>query len=360
MSTDHTEKIAIDQSKLTTLGNIAAFVDAALESSATGREAFEALRTRNSKAPALARQTIIELLSQAVHMDRAALVSDAGGEPDAPPKWFIEAHGELSRSVNTLISACDRLLEAYQKGLVQVFLSHGALLNNYELQKVEKAELARRVVDKFFKPSALRCFIQASTMTIHLGEQLGKSSEVPGGGLFYTNSIVFPITVLREQGPYHVWTFCGKNYDEKCGGWLFPTDDKETERHLRELFGRGDGQLTTAFVAPIATTVEEGIYFHRHDTAGLVRILAENAGHLVIMSLADRIYPDRTHEGTTAWCPCRQWGGFQGRVSLVIGRDSAEKPMDQLARQLHDKGVDVQWLDHATGDWKHLPRKPSS
>jgi hypothetical protein len=293
-------------------------------------------------------------------IEKTALTAVSSGDGEdlrAELERWRMVYEELSQKLSVFTNVWSDVLEACQKGLVSIFLSHGALCQHYRNDSPdEKRKIAEHVVESFFK-NGLRCFVQASTAAIHLGEAIGKPGRVSCPSLIYTNSVVLPITVLREEGPHHVYTICGGMYDELCGGWLFTADDSEAAGHVRGLFKRAKDPLTTAFISPIATTVDEGIYFHRGDTTRLVQILLESAPHLVIMTPANRVYQSKPEKNDHPWSLAGRWREFRGRVSLVMGHNPAQSvlPFVELFGQ---KQLDVHWFDEVSHEWKSIESKP--
>ena len=69
------------------------------------------------------------------------------------------------------------------KELLDWFLPNGALRKQFQNDHPqEKREMAEYAVGKFLTPvQPVRCFIQASTMAIHLGYAIAGSNLVPAG-----------------------------------------------------------------------------------------------------------------------------------------------------------------------------------
>ena len=234
--------------------------------------------------------------------------------------------------------------------LINMAMPHCVFLDRFENDYPNlKNDVAERVVSKFFK-KPLQCFVQASTTAIHLAKELANSPSVTTGNLIYTNSVVFPLFMLREGSPNRLYAFCGPLYDPECGGWLFPTADIETENELSRLFTRDNNPLTTAFVMPAAMVPDGRIFFKRDDTNKLIKILAQEAEHLVIMTVGDRM---RSEEKLKSSSDSPQYSTMispknqpNKKVSLVIsGRPSTGDLLD-FGNALANVGLDVQWHDH--------------
>jgi hypothetical protein len=224
----------------------------------------------------------------------------------------------------------------------------------------EKKELAAYITRTLFSDKPLHCFIQASTTAIELGIAIAKNPRVANGTLFHTNSIVFPLTVLKERCPHWVYTFCGSVYDPLCGGWLIHSTDTEPTRQLRDLFERERDPLTTVFLTPICTSAEGGMYFIKDDTAHLVgTILSTRVQHVVIMTVASRVHT-RATDGD-AWCTV-SWSDYLTRgkkVSLIVAGRPRQGDLAVLADLFAKKGVDVHYCQTPGGEWARRRLRPT-
>lgn len=272
------------------------------------------------------------------------------------PAWseFLIRQQPLQNSVTALSERLDSLLEGSSGEFVREMLApHRQLTQRLKTDySAEKQELAKYVVKSFFTNGPQRCFIQASTTAIELGAALTKEGSVSDGSLFHTNSIVFPMAVLRERCPHWVYTFCGSIYDPMCGGWLFPSTETETTRQLRDLFDRPRDPLTTVFLTPLTTSAEGQMYFIKNETVHLVAtILATAVQHVVIMTVAPRVtgsVADGQSWLSESWLDCLS---RKKKVSLVMMGQPRQNNLIQLVAQFAEKGVDVHFCPGVGGQW---------
>src|SRR5690606_27300759 len=105
---------------------------------------------------------------------------------------------KLIESVAELKLSQQRLLDDNLTELLHTLLPHGELRDRYlNDHRDEKLALTEYVARTFLSQAPLRCFVQASTTAIHLGQQMAKRL-IPAQSLFYTNSTILPLTILRR------------------------------------------------------------------------------------------------------------------------------------------------------------------
>ncbi len=266
--------------------------------------------------------------------------------------FFGESVKDIKSSVDRLTQDLEQLLSRHSRDLLEVLLPHGLLRQRFICDHPnEKAAIAKYASKNFLSPK-LHCFIQASTMAIHLGNAIAENPAATTGCLFYTNSIVFPLTVLRDQCPHAVYSFCGSSYDPMCGGWLFPPHDAKTSDEFRHLFLREEGRLSTAFLMPISTSISEGPAFLRNETAWMARIAIDHAQKIVIMSTADRICETPPQPPTTHRCLEGGWGQIPpGKVVLIVAGETPAPVRSKLCAGFAEKNIDVHWHNPATNSW---------
>jgi hypothetical protein len=211
------------------------------------------------------------------------------------------------------------------------------------------------VVNTFFSNGSRRCFVQASTTAIELGLAITGTPSASHGCLFYTNSVVFPLTILRERCPHSVYSFCGSIYDPLCGGWLFPASDAKTTGELQRLFNRDEDPLTTAFLSPSCVTAEGDMFFMRDETSHLVAtVMSSKVPHVVLMAAGDRVRAKPLgNEATSAvsWLDSIANGKT---VSLVFADVRPQYNVQQMAQQFSKKGIDVTAFESGKPNWIRL------
>jgi hypothetical protein len=290
-------------------------------------------------------------LERMSHEDAPLTLSMVSG---AIAKFLSRSASEIKDRLSQLsrtISEQQEILPTHTKEIIDVTLPQSALWYHYVRDAFrEKAAIADYVSRNFLK-SELRSFVQASTTAIHLGRYFGTNHSL--STLFYTNSIVFPCTVLQENAFHQVYTFCGPIYDQLCGGWLFPLDDSRTAGELRKLFTRQEDPLTTAFLMPTAMKVDSGAFYMRAEAAAMARILIAEAKHIIIMAPGPRLYgpgddlpPDQSWN--CAWGP--DWKGLQKNVSLIISGIPNRGNLHEILRLFEEHGLEIHWQD-VSGGW---------
>lgn len=218
----------------------------------------------------------------------------------------------------------------------------------------DKRKISQYTAQKFFAAGQLRCFVQASSTAIHFGIALNEE-EVVDGSFFYTNSSVFPVTVLGGKRHHHVYAFCGPNYDPVCAAWLFSESDHATKTEVENLFTRGFDPLTTAFLMPAVITPEEGLHFHRDDTAELARTLLEVATHVVVMAVGDRIClsPELKNERHPPTCIASLDDTLRKRkrISIIVSGAPRSGKIDAFVDGFTRMGIETAWLGPMASNW---------
>jgi hypothetical protein len=269
---------------------------------------------------------------------------------DIVPRGFANAETEGFRdSISKLAEVKRSLLANHFKDMLDILSAEGELRKRYtQDHPYENRTIAEYVARMFLAQGPPRCFVQASTAAIYLGQAIARA-EIPPTSLFYTNSIVFPLAVLRPNAHYAVYTFCGSIYDPVCGGWLFPVGDSATADMLRNLYNRQDAPLKIAYLMPDAIS-PGGVYYQRAESALLCRILIEESSQIVILATPNRLREDKDRGDA---CYCAEAGQLAMRekpVSLVVaGRDDRR---DDITDCFLSLGVTVHWGDVATGKWQ--------
>lgn len=227
----------------------------------------------------------------------------------------------------------------------------------------EKQRCAKYAFNRFFHPG-FRGFVQASTTTMYLGPELAK--HCPSDVHVYTNSVVLPLTALRENADHRVYAFSGSLFDEFCGGWLAPADDTQSHKRLRALFERGGtDRLRTAVLAPMAMKPESGPYFVRQEMAIFANIMLMAAEQVIVLLPADRLFPDG--EALESQAPLfralMNWKELCYKVHIVAAGvpRNASISREKLALSFEEVGVKkVHWEDPETLEWSGLDRASDS
>jgi hypothetical protein len=192
---------------------------------------------------------------------------------------------------------------------------------------------------------------------------LGKEIALSGtsGILIHTNSVPFPLTVLREGGAQQVYAFCGESYDSHCASWLFPRTATRTENSLRDLFRRDENPLTTSFVMPLYVTTDGRMHFQREDTQFLVEVLAsetktkgKETKRFVVLAAASRIrrsLPSNDPVGLSSMDIPKVEHDKEVVEVIVSGRFHDGLSAAQLAESLQQAGRSVHTKDPGQ-DWK--------
>lgn len=301
--------------------------------------------------------------SKAITLAREALKQVlAGGQSDVGVKELKElkeTNSTLKEEVAKLVEHQKQLLSTNSLELLQYVMPYGLfrrrLLDDHPL---EKKELSEYVASNFFSHGPVFAFIQASTMAVHLGQALAKA-RMDATTLLYSNSVAFPLTVLADHGRHSVYAFCGNSFDNLCGGWLFHHEDLETTAELVKLFKRERSPITQSFLMPLATTLEDGVFYHGMDSANLARILATEAKEIILLTTADRLYERESelpaiHPWTRPFGSNSGWDQFQGKTKVVIGGDKAGIELPKYAERLHAKGLQVHWRCPVKTEWQRL------
>lgn len=251
----------------------------------------------------------------------------------------LKATGDFYRATNLLIPAHIRYWSRFAR--------------KKALQKRRCAEFAYRS----FIRSGFRGFVQASTTTMYLGSEMARAC--PANVLIYTNSVVLPLTALRENASHRIYTFCGSLFDEFCGGWLPPVDDTDAHTRLRSLFeGSSDDRLTTAILAPMALKPDSGPFFVRQEMSILASIILEAAEKVIMLVPADRLFPNDKSLDTAAplfrsVLNSLTWRELSGKVHVVV----AGRPRDEsisrreLEHAFVAAGTQIDWEDPDTLQW---------
>lgn len=207
----------------------------------------------------------------------------------------------------------------------------------------EKERIAKRAVERYFK-DPVRCFVQASSLAIFLGREIALNGA--GGILIHTNSVPFPMTVLRDKSSQFVYSFCGGEYDPFCAGWLFGRRDEETTKSLQALFTRAFAPLDTAFVMPLMVSTDGMLHFRLDQTAHLVELLTSYAKRVVILSVGNRISSpeDDTYAFPLSSCKAKPDGSNANVALIACGPSKSATPQHDLINSLSSLGIEVDWL----------------
>ncbi len=266
------------------------------------------------------------------------------------------AIGELKKNVADLTQMQERVLRNAEDGAVSLVAGPGTFLNRYYERYEEKAELGRHVAKLFFQ-QPLRCFVMASSTSVHLGQQLRRAQIAPGC-FFQTNSTMFPPALLGESAQHEVWTFCGPTYDHDCAGWLPNIADVQTYDALRYLFipfQQGGWELSTAFLIPRKLSVVSGMYFVRPETARIARVLTEFASHVVVMVTADRLCQQLEEDELAVHFPQDgQWSNVGETATLVVSGQRPQKDLQELANEFASRGMRVHFQEPPNGVWREV------
>jgi hypothetical protein len=261
---------------------------------------------------------------------------------------------ELAAVVANLQGVQQRLLGNADAATLSQFAGHGTLLSRYRQNGGEKAELGRQTAAMFFR-GPMRCFVLASSIAVHLAEQLRRGPIAPGS-FFSTNSFAFPVVLLGPGVPHEVTTFCGPAIDAECGAWLPNVADGRTFDSLRGLFtpySSGGWNLTTAFLCPYRLSVESGMYFQRSETARLAQELVTIAPHVVLLLTADRLCAQFTDQETTSTFPTDgNWSLLNKPVTLLVAGVRPQRDLLDLAQRFKQRGIQVHYQDPANAQWR--------
>jgi hypothetical protein len=268
------------------------------------------------------------------------------------------------RELQHLASEVERLsaiVGSVNEMMISLFGDEGFLERYRNDSPHLKKFLVRQLVSMFFREKAYRCFLQASTTMVYLGHELRQKGAICADSLLYTNSAVFPLTVLRKTTDYKVYAFCGPDYDPVCGGWLFAEDDATTAEELRRLFQRTSNPLTTAFVAPRWMSSDGMMYFERKEAAHLVRVLAKEATELVITLVANRLVQGTPNVGTEVFpvsLAAPESRKKDGKVWLLVAGKPETQEIRHWGEAFASFSFDVYWYNPSDSNWLRYPGQP--
>ena len=254
---------------------------------------------------------------------------------------------ELSRSrgeVAGLKAELESLVKRLDCEDLRAFLKpHAKFLDRLENDHPkEKAAIARHVAKTYFEKENFRCFVQASTLAIPLGQEI--AARGTAGVLIYTNSVPFPLTILRDGSGQFVYSFCGGEYDAVCAGWLFSRRDTRTRDELRRLFARSEDRLTAAVVMPLLVTADGKLHFRRDETAFLVEELGALADQLIVLAVGDRLAV--TSHRTDLSCYTLPAVTPQKSIEVITGGAPTNGiGKEEVLGPLRERGVGATWLD---------------
>ena len=236
----------------------------------------------------------------------------------------------------------------HHERVIATLQPHSEFLRRLENERVSEKELIADYAVKTFFKDVVRCFIQASSLAIHLGRRIANQHAY--GTLIYTNSAALPITILREKCGEVVYAFCGPEYDPACAAWLFRRSNTETRTELMHLFTRDRDRLDTAFLMPIRLDSEGGLYYEKDESSYLVELLVGQATKIVVLATADR-FIDLPQASSPAYHKTDLL--FEGKdVHIVVASDSTSGAQPNLAIKLSKKGATVH-IGHPKGsEWR--------
>lgn len=275
--------------------------------------------------------------------------------------------GAMNTTLDGLTAKIGVFLQRVTSQDISAFLVPGALKARYYNEHAEeKKALARYLAHNpvfFPRDKQVFAFVQASVTAIHLARELAEKGLRPGC-LFGTNSVVLPMILLQDNCQVSVYTLCGLEYDNLCGGWLPRHDDDEAKRYLYSLFAREKDPLQDAYITPMAVMGEHAtLCFTRNELLSVINILLERAKRLVIMTVSSRVFPTRADAEAHPALMYTQLHGLslENRLSpggerpqLVISRDHSDQRSDDDLRRLIGQlatGMDIHWQD-LKGDWR--------
>lgn len=272
----------------------------------------------------------------------------------APMLKIIEDRTRIGELVEQIrdsrdgIDACRSDLSSLKERLaseevLRVLNPNSRFLNRLETDHLEdKKAIAVEVADRYFSDSEFRCFIQASTLAVEVGKQIAISGS--DGILIHTNSVALPITILpsRSSG-ISVYTNCGSEFDDICGGWLFPLKDTTAHQQLSDLFLRPQAPLETVFISPFMFTLDGRIHYEGKDSSALVKTLIRSAKRIVILLVGDRV------NGDIQDLPLRidsidiSTAAIDKQVEFVIHGNPKNTSQKEAIAKLVERGFRVHW-----------------
>lgn len=206
----------------------------------------------------------------------------------------------------------------------------------------DKLLIARSITRRYFQHGEVRCFIQASSQALHLGEVLGGVAE---NCLFHTNSVLFPLLILSRGRGNVVYPLAGHGFNRDCGGWDLNGNDHDGETYLRDLFRRGHDRLDRAFLSPMAVTMEGLIYYRTEAAARLARIVADQCPQSVFMVVADRLYPSASDlSRTESWCPLER-SNENSQHEIVIAGLNSRIDRSRAVERLGQRFASIVWMN---------------
>ena len=267
-------------------------------------------------------------------------------------KDLAESVGQLKDAIESQTTVISRLTEA---GVEEAILSIAApgFVARIRDQAPVKSEIGRRVAEVFFTEQRRPTFVLASSTAVHLGLQLRRLPTVIGT-LLYTNSVAFPLAALNDCSPHEVASFWGRNYDDRCGGWLPVIGDEHFYSALRNCFSPGSYGLTTAVVTPRKLSIEHGLHFVRPETAKMARCLIESAEDTIVMLPADRICTSlEVSEQSSAFPSGANWRRLGKRIHIVAAGTAAN--CGDWTHRLAEQGLAVHYLPPESSVWQAIP-----
>lgn len=236
--------------------------------------------------------------------DLAVGYIEAGNLEEALAKHasaVLAAMDHLSAEVKSIAAGQSRLVEE-QKEFKKFCLTHhlvpfGPFVARYHERIAQKKSIATFVTRRFFlnQGTPRRCFLQASSLALHLTEAIDSDPNVPHRTLIHTNSAVahLPILSTDSHGRVSIWTVCAESFDSNCGGWNIPNGTTgKTADNVKELFTRNNDRLTTAFLMPLYVTPKDGCLYENPDAARFADLLSL-ADEVIILATGNRVVAGR-------------------------------------------------------------------
>lgn len=221
----------------------------------------------------------------------------------------------------------------------------------------QKRSLSSYVASTFFsqRRTPQRCFIQASSTTLHLTQTLDSDPTVPDRCLIYTNSAVahLPLLFSRSNGKHTIWPFCGKSFDPICAGWQIPNDDTESFDALRNLFERKQEPLKTAYLMPVFVTPDQVVFYEKSEAAQFANVLA-TAEEVVVLTVGNRILESEGLLHSQDFMHHKFYPALQNvareKIKLVVAMPECEIP--PFAKKFTENFGEVHW--QSTKGWSVL------
>jgi len=285
---------------------------------------------------------------------------------------ILEPINDLSHTVRDLSSTVRDLSTTIQSLVKQQaqfmgfavdngFVPSGPFLERFHNDHPqEKKSIASFATKNFFskRSTPQRCFIQGSSLALHLTYAIDADPDVPDGTVIHTNSAVahLPIVYGQSNGRVHIWPVTTKAFDAVCAAWEIPPGDPEkASEYLKSLFTRDKDALKMAFLMPIYVTPTEGIFYERHGAAAFADLLAnaKDDVEVIVLATGNRVVPHKALlPSDRMFYPAlrSRLADKTRKLTLVVSAPAAEQPPQ--AAELAQSFNTIYW-ESSTG-WQQV------